>query len=200
MFNLLQIGITGGIGAGKSLICKIFSTLGIPIYDADKRAKWLMVNDADLIAQIKDAFGSEAYLENGELNRQYLANKVFHDKAQVQLLNSLVHPKVGEDSIKWTAQWRGKVPYVIREAALMFESGSYKKMDKNITVFAPIDVRVKRVLVRDPQRDEDQVRAIINKQMSEEERQKLADYVIRNDESEMLIPQVLNLHEQFIGR
>lgn len=197
MANLLQIGITGGIGAGKSLICKIFSTLGIPIYDADSRAKWLMAHDNSLVQQIKDAFGDDAYLANGEVNRQYLAKKVFHDGNQVKLLNSLVHPKVGEDSIQWTEQWRGKVPYVIREAALMFESGSYKRMDKNITVFAPIDIRVKRVLIRDPQRDEHQVRAIINKQMSEEERQKLADYVITNDESQMLIPQVLHLHEQF---
>ncbi|MGB0524245.1 MAG: dephospho-CoA kinase [Flammeovirgaceae bacterium] len=198
MTKLLQIGITGGIGSGKSLICKIFQTLGVPIYDADSRAKWLMANDKSLIAKIKEAFGEAAYLENGEVNRVYLAQKVFRDGEQVKLLNRLVHPKVGEDSMAWSESWRGKVPYVIREAALMFESGSYKRMDKNITVFAPIDVRIARVLNRDTHRNEQQIRAIISKQMSEEERQQLADYVIRNDESELVIPQVLKLHEEFL--
>lgn len=198
MFNLLQIGITGGIGSGKSLICNIFSTLGVPIYDADSRAKWLMTNDKELIAEIKHSFGEESYYEDGELNRMYLAQKVFNNKEQIKLLNSLVHPKVGKDSLKWSEQWQGKVPYVVREAALMFESGSYKVMDKTITVFAPIDIRVQRVLKRDPQRSEHQVRAIIDKQMSEEQRQSLADYVITNDESAMVIPQVLDLHENFL--
>jgi dephospho-CoA kinase len=196
--KLLQIGITGGIGSGKSLVCKVFKSLGIPIYDADSRAKWLMVNDKELIDGIKQTFGEGAYTESGELNREYLAGKVFTDGEQVKLLNGLVHPKVGEDAVEWTMEFMGKNPYVLREAALMFETGSYRFMHKTITVFAPIDLRVARVLKRDPQRDETQVRAIIGKQMSEEIRQEMADFVIKNDESELLIPQVLKLHEQFL--
>lgn len=198
MAKLLQIGITGGIGSGKSLICKIFGILGVPIYDADSRARWLMSNNPLLVAQVKEAFGDDAYLENGEVNRPYLAQKVFHDGEQVKLLNSLVHPKVGEDSAEWSQSWKGKVPYVLREAALMFESGSYKHLDRNITVYASIDTRIQRVLKRDPHRGEEQIRAIIGKQMSEEKRQELADYVIKNDASELVIPQVLKLHEEFI--
>ena len=199
MFNLLQIGITGGIGSGKSLICKIFQTLGVPIYDADSRARWLMAQDQELIDQIKASFGKDAYLENGEVNRPYLADRVFKDGEQIKLLNSLVHPKVGEDAIKWSKAWAGKVPYVLREAALLFESGAHKRLDRTITVFAPIEVRIERVLQRDAHRSKEQVEAIIAKQMSEEERQKLASYVILNDESQLLIPQVLRLHHEFLA-
>lgn len=194
-----QVGITGGIGAGKSLICKLFQLLGIPIYDADSRAKWLMSNDAGLKKAIQQAFGKESYDAEGALNRRYLANQVFaKGEEQVKRLNSLVHPRVGEDSQEWAKEQLGKAPYVLREAALLFESGGYKQMQRNITVFAPIDLRVARVRQRDPQRSEEEVRQIIGKQWSEEQRQQLADYTLYNDESQMLIPQVLTLHEQLI--
>jgi dephospho-CoA kinase len=194
----LQIGITGGIGSGKSLICKIFSCLGIPIYDADSRAKSIMTTDGILVGQIKKEFGSLAYSKDGKLNREYLSTAVFNDAAKLKRLNELVHPRVGADSEKWVEE-NATHPYLLREAALLFESGSFKKLDKVIVVTAPEALRVKRVLQRDKQRTEQEVIAIIRNQMTEEEKVKRADFVIHNDETELVVPQVLKWHEQFIA-
>jgi dephospho-CoA kinase len=194
----LQIGITGGIGSGKSLICKIFSCLGIPIYDADSRAKSIMTTDGILVEQIKKEFGSLSYYEDGRLNREYLSSAVFNDADKLKRLNELVHPRVGADSEKWVEE-NAAHPYLLREAALLFESGSFKKLDKVIVVTAPEALRVKRVLQRDKQRTEQEVIAIIHNQMTEEEKVKRADFVIHNDETELVVPQVLKLHEQFVA-
>jgi dephospho-CoA kinase len=193
----LQIGITGGIGSGKSLICKIFSCLGIPIYDADSRAKSIMTTDGILVKQIKKEFGSLAFNKDGNLNREYLSATVFNDAVKLKKLNDLVHPRVGVDSEKWVEENKTH-PYLLREAALLFESGSFKKLDKVIVVTAPDVLRVRRVLQRDKQRTEQEVIAIIRNQMTEEEKVKRADFVIHNDETELVVPQVLKLHEQFI--
>jgi len=198
MGNTLKVGVTGGIGSGKSTVCLIFKQLGIPIYDADTRAKWLINHHPYLIAQIKATFGEQAYL-NGELNRRYLAEKVFIDKDNIQKMNSLVHPKVGEDAKQWFATHQDKYPYLIKEAALLYESGSYKELDKIIVVTAPLDLRIARIQVRDPQRSKEEITGIINKQMPEEEKVKKADFVIYNDEKQMLIPQVLKIHQELVN-
>jgi dephospho-CoA kinase len=198
MYNRpLQIGITGGIGSGKSLVCKIFACLGVPIYDADSRAKSIMTTDGILVEQIKKEFGSLSYHEDGRLNREYLSAAVFNDADKLKRLNELVHPCVGADSEKWMEE-NATHPYLLREAALLFESGSFKNCDKIIVVTAPEALRVKRVLQRDKQRTEQEVIAIIRNQMTEEEKVKRADFVIHNNETELVVPQVLKLHEQFI--
>jgi dephospho-CoA kinase len=193
----LQIGITGGIGSGKSMVCKIFGCLGIPVYDADSRAKSIMTTDGILVEQIKKEFGSLSYDADGGLNRSFLSSAVFGNAEKLKKLNELVHPRVALDGDQWTAEQIGK-KYVVREAALLFESGSYKKMDKIIVVTAPEPLRVKRVLVRDKQRTEEEVLKIIRNQMKEEEKVKKADFVLRNDETELLVPQVINLHQKFL--
>lgn len=193
----LQIGITGGIGSGKSMVCKIFGCLGIPVYDADSRAKSIMTTDGILVEQIKKEFGSLSYDVDGGLNRSFLSSAVFGNAEKLKKLNELVHPRVALDGDQWTAEQIGK-KYVVREAALLFESGSYKKMDKIIVVTAPEPLRVKRVLVRDKQRTEEEVLKIIRNQMKEEEKVKKADFVLRNDETELLVPQVINLHQKFL--
>lgn len=191
---MLQVGITGGIGSGKSLVCKIFSSLGIPIYDADTRAKWLTSNNPKIKEAIIKHFGPDSYTNSG-LNREYIAQRVFNNKAELEILNGIIHPEVGNDYKAWVEGQ--KADYVIKEAALMFESGSYKVLDKVINVTAPIDLRVQRVLNRDSFRTEKEVRAIIEKQLPDKERIERSDYLINNDEKDMLIPQVLKLHNEF---
>ena len=188
-----MIGLTGGIGSGKTTVSKIFAVLGIPIYYADDRAKWLMVNDPLLASSIQDAFGKEAYFEDGTLNRAFLAEQVFSDLEKTNLINSLVHPGVKQDFENWVSEQ--KAPYVIKEAALLFETGSYKQLDKTINVSSPLKIRIARILMRDPHRNEHQLHNIIEKQMPDEEKNKLADFIIKNTENKLLIPQVLQIHE-----
>jgi dephospho-CoA kinase len=198
MANPIQIGITGGIGSGKSLICKIFSTLGIPVYDADSHAKELMTTDGILVSSIKKEFGDLSYNADGSLNRTYLANSVFNNEKKLGVLNSLVHPRVAADYEKWVSENKGSA-YVIKEAALLFEAGTYLLLDKVILVSAPEQVRIQRVLKRDPHRSVEQVMGIVEKQMAEDEKVKLANHIIVNDESELVIPQVLKLHHSFLA-
>lgn len=194
MSNPLQIGITGGIGSGKTLVSKIFACLGIPVYDADSHAKELMTTDGILVSQIKKEFGDLSYLSDGTLNRKYLSEVVFNKQERLDVLNKLVHPRVGENYTQWVKRHNNKA-YVLKEAALLFETGSYQALDKIIVVHAPEEVRIKRVIHRDG-RAEQQVREIIRKQMSEEEKLKRADFIIYNDESSLIIPQVLSLHNR----
>ena len=192
---MLKVGITGGIGSGKTTVCQIFATLGIPIYYADVRAKELMVSDADLIQQIQKLLGENAYL-NGELNRKYIAEKAFHDKNLLQQLNTIVHPAVFQDTLNWFQKHHDKA-YTLYEAAIMFESGSYKLMDKMITVFAPLEDRISRTMKRD-HISREEVLERVDKQMLEEEKMKRADFVIYNDHSQPLIQQVLTIHEHIM--
>lgn len=192
--NPKLIGLTGGIGSGKTTVSKIFSILGIPIYYADDRAKWLMVNNANLIADIKLNFGNDSFYEDGSLNRVYLGDKVFKSQEQTTLINSLVHPAVKSDFEQWAS--RQTAPYVIKEAALLFETGSYQQLDKTINVSSPIKIRIARILMRDTHRTEAQLNEIIDKQWPDEEKNKLADFVIKNAENKLLIPQVLEIHSQ----
>jgi dephospho-CoA kinase len=194
----LQIGVTGGIGSGKSLVCRIFSSFGIPVYDADSRAKALMTTDGILMSQIRKEFGDLSYDEQGNLNRTFLASSVFSNAERLKRLNSLVHPRVGEDYTHWYEAAKDRAPYVLKEAALLFESGSHKYLDRIIVVFAPVDIRIRRVLHRDPHRTKEQIEEIIQRQLADEEKIKLADYIITNDESVLLIPQIVSLHQFFV--
>lgn len=192
----LKIGITGGIGSGKSLVTRIFSILGAPVYDADSRAKWLMENDSHLKTQLMELLGEEAYGEDGKLNRALLASRIFSNPSLTQKVNELVHPCVKNDSKAWTEK-HSHVPYVVKEAALMFESGSASEMDLMVLVYAPENIRIERVMMRDPHRSVADIKAIIARQMKEEEKIKLADVLLKNDEQRLLIPQILKLHERF---
>jgi len=192
--EILQIGITGGIGSGKSTVCRIFSTLGVPVYDADSRAKSLMTTDGILITQIKKEFGVLSYRKDGSIDREYLA-QAFHDKEKLKLLNSLIHPRVAEDYDAWVNEQ--KSDYVLKEAALLFEAKSHRTLNKIIVVSAPEELRIKRVLQRDSHRTRQQVMDIIQNQLQEEEKLKLADFVVVNDESSLVTPQVLKLHDIF---
>jgi len=192
----IQIGITGGIGSGKTLVSKIFAVLGVPVYDADSRAKNIMTTDGILIEQIKKEFGSLSYDARGMLNREYLSTTVFRKRDRLKQLNALVHPRVAIDYEKWVAE-QGASNYVLKEAALLFESGSYKMMDKIILVSAPKEIRMKRVLARDSHRTKEDVEKIILNQLSESEKEANANFIIRNNESELIVPQILDLHKRF---
>ncbi|MEX2592974.1 MAG: dephospho-CoA kinase [Anditalea sp.] len=192
----LLIGITGGIGAGKSTVAKVFSLLSIPIYYADDRAKWLMAHSEDLKTGIIKAFGEESYTDSTTVNRTFLAEKVFSNKESIEIINALVHPAVQKDFKRWANGQ--KSPYVLKEAALLFETGSYKELDKTINVSSPLKIRVSRVLMRDPQRTTAQVNEIINRQLPDEGKNNLADFVIKNTENKMIIPQVLEIHQKLL--
>lgn len=194
---MLKIGITGGIGSGKSIVTTFFSVLGIPIYDADSRAKFLMAKDPFLKLQLIKLFGNECF-ENNELNRKFIANQVFNNSEKLSQLNSLVHPAVGRDFENWCSQYQ-HLPFVVKEAALMFESDAYKQLDKIITVFAPEDIRIQRVLKRDKHRKLEDVKAIIVNQFPEDRKIALADYIIYNDNKQMVIPQVLEIINSLDG-
>lgn len=197
---MLRIGITGGIGSGKSVVARVFAALSVPVYDSDSRAKWVMAHDLVLRTQLQEAFGAETYDAAGQLNRPYLAQVAFNDAAQLARLNALVHPRVGEDFAAWTAvQAAQGQPYILKEAALLYESGAYKGLDSIITVFAPAEVRAARVLRRDAHRSAAEVQAIMGKQLSEEEKLARADYVVYNDDSQLVLPQVLALHRRIPG-
>jgi dephospho-CoA kinase len=193
----LQIGITGGIGSGKSIVCRIFQSLGVPVYDADSRAKSLMTTDGILMSEIKKEFGVLSFRQDGSVDREYLAKTVFEDQEKLGRLNKLIHPRVAQDFERWVREQ--KSVYILKEAALLIEAKSYKALDKIIVVFAPEALRMERVLKRDSNRTKQQVQDIMENQMGEEEKLKFADFRIVNDESSLVIPQVLKLHQLFMG-
>jgi dephospho-CoA kinase len=191
---MLKIGITGGIGSGKTTVCRVFEVLSVPVFNADEVAKMIMNTDTDLVGRIIAQFGKEAYFTNGELNRKYLSEIVFNDAKALQALNELVHPAVIQAFNDWALEQNS--PYCLHEAAILFESGAYKSCDHSILVFAPEDLRIQRVKKRDGQ-SEAEIRARMDKQMSEDEKEKLADFIIINDEHTAVIPQVLKFHDRF---
>lgn len=190
--QILKIGITGGIGSGKTTVSRVFSVLGIPVYYADDRAKWLMENKSEVIHGISALFGKEAY-SAGKLNRSLISSKAFHNPALLEQLNALVHPAVGKDYADWHLS-QTNVPYTLKEAALLFEAGSYKDLDKTILVLSPENLRIRRIIKRDPFRTQEDIKAILERQMKDDEKQKLADYSILNDEAHLIIPQVIKIH------
>lgn len=191
---MLKVGLTGGIGSGKSTVAKVFATLGIPVFDADDAAKKLMTEDAELKAGVIQLFGEAAY-NNESLNRKYISDIVFNNGFRLEQLNAIVHPAAIRSAEKWMAQQT--TPYVIKEAAILFESGSVSHLDKVIGVFAPKHLRIQRAMQRDSiQREE--VIARMERQVDDEIKMLLCDYVITNDGQQMLLPQVLQLHEKLL--
>lgn len=195
---MLKVGITGGIGSGKTTVCRIFETLGIPVFYADTAAKQIMVEDAILMEGIKNTFGKESYLDNGVLNNKHIASIVFNNTEELAKLNALVHPAVFRAFDSWTAALPADASYVLKEAALLFESGSYQLCDLNILVVAPEKLKLDRVMQRDGV-CADAVKARMDKQFTDRQKLKLADYIIQNNESESLIEQVLRLHQVFLN-
>ncbi|WP_293297853.1 dephospho-CoA kinase [Pedobacter sp. UBA4863] len=194
---MLKIGITGGIGSGKTTICKVFETLGIPVFYADTVAKQIMTTDTILMQGIKATFGAESYFNNGTLNNKHIANIVFNNETELAKLNALVHPAVFRAFDEWDAKLPKHLPYSLKEAALLFESGSYKMCDKNILVTAPHALKITRVTQRDGT-SEAQVLARMSKQFTDEQKIKMADFLIENSENQSIILQVLHLHQQFL--
>ncbi|MFD2598936.1 dephospho-CoA kinase [Sphingobacterium corticis] len=189
----LKVGITGGIGAGKSLVCRIFSVLGIPIYDADREAKVIMSEDREVGNALKAAFGDAVFDQYGKLDRAYLSEVVFSDEKKLKQLNSIVHPAVIKAGDDWASAQMSA--YSLKEAALLFESGSYKKLDFTILVTAQESIRINRVMKRDGV-TEDQVRARMSKQWSDDQKLPLADAIIINDGEQSLIEQVMAIHHR----
>ncbi|MFZ9980400.1 MAG: dephospho-CoA kinase [Cyclobacteriaceae bacterium] len=196
---MLLIGVTGGIGAGKSIVASVFRCLGIPVYDADSHAKALMTTDGILQEAIKKEFGTLSFTEQGRLNRAYLASQVFTDPDKLKKLNRLVHPRVAEDFEHWVEKQKSEptIPYVIKEAALLFDSGSNRQLDKIIVVTAPDVLRIQRVQKRDG-RTSHEIEQIFERQMSQEEMIRRSDFTVLNDESRLITPQLLKLHDIFL--
>jgi dephospho-CoA kinase len=192
---MLRVGLTGGIGSGKSTVAKIFEVLGIPVYYADEAARHIMNTDEELKKSIINEFGDESYV-NDQLNRPYIASIVFNNAEKLDLLNSLTHPATIRDAERWMQ--RQSSPYVIKEAALIFESGSAENLDYVIGVYAPLPLRIKRIMERDDI-TRDEVMQRINKQIDEDIKMRLCDKVIVNDEQQLIIIQVLPLHEQLLS-
>ncbi len=198
---MLRIGLTGGIGSGKTIVARIFETLGIRVYYADEAAKRLMNTNTALKEAILQHFGSSAY-QQGELDRKWLASIVFNDKEKLELLNSLTHPATIADAASWMNDLAKSVgqtgPYIIKEAALLFESGADAGLDHVIGVYASLPVRIQRVMKRDDLPKEEVMKRI-SRQMDEDQKMKRCDFVITNDEEQLVIPQVIALHEKFCG-
>ena len=192
---MLKIGLTGGIGSGKTTVAKVFETFGIPVYYADDNTKRLMNSDPVLKASIIRHFGNDVY-KNGELDRKHLASIVFNDKEKLELLNSLTHPITIRDAEEWMN--RQTAPYVIKEAALLFESGAAERLDYIIGVYAPQHIRINRVIERDKLPVEEIMKRI-SRQVDEEMKMKLCDFIITNNEQQLVIQQVLDLHQKFLA-
>jgi dephospho-CoA kinase len=193
---MLKIGLTGGIGAGKSTVASIFKVLGVPVFDADATAKNILNTDLVLREQLIAAFGSETY-KNGLLDRKYLATLVFNNSEQLAKLNALVHPATIAAMEKWASGFTDR-PYIIKEAALLFEAGTHEGLDYIIGVTAPVELRIARVMQRDHVLREE-VLSRMQHQLDDTEKMKRCNFVIDNNETSLVIPQVLTLHEQFIS-
>jgi len=191
---MIKVGITGGIGSGKSTVCQFFRTLGIPVFEADVEAKKLINSSDPIRNQLKALFGANIYLPNQVIDRKKLAGLIFNSPNLLEKVNAIVHPEVRNYFHNWCN--RQQAPYIVHEAAIMFESGFYKMMDYTILVTAPEEDRIARVMARE-QTDAESVRARIEKQWKDEDKIELADFVVRNDNKELIIPQLIKLDKQF---
>ena len=194
---MYKVGITGGIGSGKTTACKVFEVLGIPVFYADTAAKEIMCKDVLLVEGVKSTFGKESYFGDGSLNNKHIAGIVFNNEEEISKLNALVHPAFFRAFDAWEETIPANTPYTLKEAALLFESGSYKMCDTNVLVTAPYEIKIKRVMKRDGVTAE-QVKARMDKQLNDEEKSKMANHFIINDEQESIIEQVLALHQEFL--
>lgn len=190
---MIKIGITGGIGSGKSTVCSVFELLAVPVYYADDEAK-KMLDATDVRKSIITVFGNEVLNEKGGMDRKKISSIVFNDKKKLEQLNAIIHPAVANHFTNWLKQYSSN-KYIVKEAAILFESNAYKQVDQVITVVAPTELRIKRAIERDAISKE-QVEQRMNYQMSDEEKIKRSQFVIHNDEKQLLIPQILQIHEQ----
>lgn len=191
MSSPLKVGITGGIGAGKTFVCRVLEKMGYPVFYSDKEAKELMNSHPGIVEEIIALVGEQAYAD-GELNRPFLAEKVFENKDLLSRINAIVHPRVREAFANFVEQNAGLKGIVFNEAAILFETGAYKTFDATVLITAPESVRLNRVVERDTI-PEGQVRSRMNNQWKDEEKAKLADFVIHNDGTTMLLPQIENM-------
>jgi dephospho-CoA kinase len=191
---MIVVGLTGGVGSGKTTIAKQFNALGIPVYIADDEAKKLMHTSKIIKRKLFQLFGENAYV-NGELNKPFIAKVIFNDKRYLELMNAIVHPKVAKHFSRWLT--KQKSPYVIKESAILFESGSYKQCDLIILVTAPKALKIKRLLQRD-NTTKDKIKAIMNNQLPDAETKKRSDYIIVNDTLENAKVQVDKIHSQIV--
>lgn len=190
---MLKVGITGGIGSGKSTVCRVFSVLGIPVFESDKIARELMNTDTEIKQQLVDLFGTAVYLPDHTINRKYLAGIVFNNPSLLAQLNTIVHPVVRKTFFDWCE--KQQTPYIIHEAAILFESGFYKMMDKTITVTTSEHERIQRVMKRDGITLE-MVNERIKNQWNDQQRMELADFVIGNNDDELVIPQIIEIDKK----
>ena len=191
---MIIVGLTGGIGSGKTTVAKQFMDLGIPVYIADEEAKNLMNTSRGIKRKLIQLFGEEAYINN-QLNKPYIANIIFSDKTYLQKMNDIVHPQVAKHFNKWLL--KQNTPYIIKEVAILFENDGHKQCDYVITVVAPKELRMKRLLKRDNMTKE-KIEAIMNNQWTDEQKVKLSQFVITNTELENTKKQVLKIHQQIL--
>ena len=193
---MIKVGITGGIGSGKSTVCSIFEMLGVPVYYADDRAKKIMTANKQVKKAIIDVFSKQAYFSNGRINRKFISEIIFQQPEKRNLLNAIVHPAVLEDGRQWNLAQNSAI--TLKEAALLIQSGSYKEMDYVILVECPLDVRIPRVMKRN-KLSKQEVLNRIQSQMSDEEMRKFADFRIHNDGQVSLIHQVMKIYREIIN-
>ncbi len=193
---MLKIGITGGIGSGKSTVCKMFEIIGIPVFYADTESKKILYGDENIKQKILTAFGNSILDDAGLIDRKKLATIVFNNKAELENLNNILHPAVALHFENWVKQQNSA--YVLKEAAILFESGAYKQVDNVIAIVAPLELKIKRTIGRDAITVEE-VLARMKNQLTDEEKIKRSDFVIYNDEQQLLIPQVLKVHSLLIA-
>jgi dephospho-CoA kinase len=190
----LTVGITGGIGSGKTIVCRIFSQLGIPVYNADDEAKKLY-GLPEVKQELRKKFGENIFDNNGEADRKKMAELIFNDEKSLKTVNELIHPLVIQRFNKWKEEQEG--PYLLKEAAILFESGTNAGCDKIVLVTAPTEIRTRRILQRD-HRAKEEVEKIMSKQWPDEKKARLSDFIITNDETQLVIPQVLDIHGKLL--
>ena len=189
---MIKVGITGGIGSGKSTVCEIFRLLGIPVFVADQEAKILMNSNAEVIEKLIHLFGKDIYTENRILNRKKLAEIIFNNDIQREMVNQIVHPAVRTAFMNWIEKQDS--PYIIHEAAILFESGFYKMMDYTLLVTAPEKMRIERVMKRDGIETKN-IKDRMEKQWPDSEKRKLASFELVNDNRDLIIPQIIKIDE-----
>ncbi len=192
---MIKVGVTGGIGSGKTTVCNIFKVLGVPIYNSDIEARRLIDNHKEIISKVSSLFGDDIY-QNGQLDRKRVGELVFKNKDLLEKLNAIVHPHVAFHFESWIKE-KLHCKFIIKEAAILFESGGNKQVDKVITVAAPEELRIKRVMDRDNITNKEVMRRI-KKQLSDDEKIKMSDYVIYCNNEKLVIPQVLNIYQEVL--
>ena len=193
---MLKIGITGGMGAGKSVICDLFKVIGIPVFNSDITAKIIIKSDVEIKKQLIKYFSCDIYLSNGEINKPLFSDMIFNNKEAISFVNSIVHPAVHRSFNRWIDNQKGN-PYVLYESAIIYESSVNLMLDKVIVVSSPIEIRIKRVMERDSV-TLSKVEERIKNQWSQNRIVELADYLIVNDNIKLIIPQVLEVHNEIV--